>query len=107
PAAWNAGGHGPGGVVASLPALYARHDVGRPVLRQALRILEERGVAALRRGAGGGLVALPRSPAYAGRALSIVIESGLRNLSDMGLLTEAIESGRASSRARVETEVGA
>ncbi|HLS99587.1 MAG TPA: GntR family transcriptional regulator [Porticoccaceae bacterium] len=86
-----AGGHAPGEVVASLPALYARHDVGRPVLRQALRILEERGVAALRRGAGGGLVALPRSPAYAGRALSIVIESGLRNLSDMGLLTEAID----------------
>ncbi|MEA3301472.1 MAG: GntR family transcriptional regulator [Pseudomonadota bacterium] len=87
-----AGNHVPGEVVASLPALYARHNVGRPVLRQALRILEERGVAALRRGAGGGLVALPPSPAYAGRALSIVIESGLQDLADMGLLLEAIDS---------------
>ena len=86
-----AAGHAPGEVVTSLPALYARHDAGRPVMRQALRILEERGVAALRRGAGGGLVALAPSPAYPGRALSIVIESGLRSLTDLGLLTEAVD----------------
>lgn len=81
----------PGHIIASLPELYDRYEAGRPVLRQAVRILEERGIATLRRGAGGGLVALEPNPAYAGRALSILIESRLRSFLDLGVLLEAID----------------
>src|ERR1700723_385573 len=65
----------PGTVVASEPELMARHPAGRPVFRQAVRILEERGIAHMRRGHGGGLVVDEPSADFAGRALSIVIES--------------------------------
>lgn len=47
-----------GEVVASETALLERHDVGRAVLREALRILEHHSVARMRRGQGGGLVVL-------------------------------------------------
>ena len=83
--------YAPGEIIASLPELNASYQVGRPVLRQAVRILEERGIATLRRGAGGGLVALEPNPAYAGRALSILIESKLRHFSDLGVLLESID----------------
>ncbi|CAN5143410.1 FCD domain-containing protein [soil metagenome] len=67
-----------GALVASEQDLRASHDVGRSVLRQAARILEERGVAFMKRGAGGGLIVAPPNPESAGRALAIVLESRMQ-----------------------------
>jgi DNA-binding FadR family transcriptional regulator len=82
----------PGAVVASATELRALHDAGRPVVGQAVRILQERGVAYMRRGAGGGLVVAEPSPAFAGRALSIVIEHDMQSRMDVGPLPMAIDS---------------
>lgn len=67
-----------GALVASEQDLRARHDVGRSVLRQAVRILEERGVASMKRGAGGGLIVAPPDPESASRALAILLESRMQ-----------------------------
>ena len=67
-----------GDLVASEQDLRTRHDVGRSVLRQAARILEARGVAFMKRGAGGGLIVAPPDPEAAGRALAILIESRMQ-----------------------------
>lgn len=64
-----------GAVVASEQDLRTQHDVGRSVLRQAARILEARGLAFMKRGAGGGLVVAPPDPESVGRALAILLES--------------------------------
>ncbi len=45
-----------GEVLGSEDELLRRYGVGRPVLRQAVRVLEHQSVAAMRRGPGGGLV---------------------------------------------------
>jgi DNA-binding FadR family transcriptional regulator len=64
-----------GALVASEQDLRARHDVGRSVLRQAARILEARGIAFMKRGAGGGLIVAPPDPESVGRGLAILLES--------------------------------
>ena len=83
---------GPGTVVASEPELMARYEAGRPVFRQAVRILEERGVAYMRRGPGGGLVVAEPNADFAGRALSIIIESLTEDLEGLTLLPTAIDN---------------
>ncbi len=85
------GAQAPGTVIASLAELQARYRVGRPVLRQAVKILEERGIAALRRGKGGGLVALGANPDYPGRALSILIEREITDFTDLAVLPRAMD----------------
>ncbi len=45
-----------GAVLGSEDELARRYEVGRPVLRQAARLLEHQSVATMRRGPGGGLV---------------------------------------------------
>lgn len=82
----------PGEVVASAQALRALSDAGRPVFQQAVRILEERGVAYMRRGAGGGLVVASPSPDFPARALSIVIEHDIETIQEQGPLPLAIDS---------------
>lgn len=46
----------PGELLGTEPELMERFDVSRAVLREAVRLLEHHGVAAMRRGPGGGLV---------------------------------------------------
>jgi hypothetical protein len=46
----------PGSVFASEQDLQSRSEVGRSVVRLAVRLLEQRGVASMRRGVGGGLI---------------------------------------------------
>ncbi|MDB5422442.1 MAG: hypothetical protein JWR59_2389 [Brevundimonas sp.] len=67
-----------GDLVASEQDLRVQHDVGRSVLRQAARILEARGVAFMKRGAGGGLIVAAADPEAAGRALAILLESRMQ-----------------------------
>jgi DNA-binding FadR family transcriptional regulator len=46
----------PGSVFASEQELQSRSKAGRSVVRHAVRLLEQRGVASMRRGVGGGLI---------------------------------------------------
>ena len=81
-----------GALVASEQDLRARHDVGRSVLRQAARILEERGVAFMKRGAGGGLIVAPPDPESAGRALAILLESRMQGPNALDRLLQATDT---------------
>src|ERR1700729_1428000 len=51
----------PGAVFADQAALIDRYGFSRATLREAVRLLEDRRVARMRRGPGGGLVILPIS----------------------------------------------
>ncbi|WGM47323.1 hypothetical protein KOAAANKH_02198 [Brevundimonas sp. NIBR10] len=82
----------PGDVVASEQDLRARHVVGRSILRQAVRILDERGVATMKRGAGGGLIVSPPDPRSAGRALAIVLESRMKGPHALERLLKATDT---------------
>ena len=81
-----------GALVASEQDLRVRHDVGRSVLRQAARILEERGVAVMKRGAGGGLIVAPPDPESAGRALAILLESRMQGPNALDRLLQATDT---------------
>ncbi|CAN5238913.1 hypothetical protein BH10PSE4_BH10PSE4_01850 [soil metagenome] len=81
-----------GALVASEQELRARHDVGRSVLRQAARILEERGVAFMKRGAGGGLIVASPDPESAGRALAILLESRMQGPNALDRLLQATDT---------------
>jgi DNA-binding FadR family transcriptional regulator len=85
----------PGTVIASEHELRVLHDAGRSVLRQAVRILEERGVAHMRRGFGGGLVVAAPNADFAARGLSIVLESVMQETQDLqqlSLLPSAVDT---------------
>jgi DNA-binding FadR family transcriptional regulator len=84
----------PGTVIASEHELRVLHDAGRSVLRQAVRILEERGVAHMRRGQGGGLVVAEPNADFAARGLSIVLESLMptQDLQQLSLLPSAVDN---------------
>lgn len=82
----------PGSIVASERELLATHQAGRSVLRQAVRILEDRGVAKMRRGQGGGLVVAEPGPAAAARMLAIQIESTLADMLDVRELLQASDN---------------
>jgi DNA-binding GntR family transcriptional regulator len=82
----------PGVVVASEQGLRSHHEAGRSVLRQAVRILEERGVAYMRRGPGGGLVVAPPNPEFASRGLAIAIESRMQGPAGLDLLLRATDT---------------
>ena len=81
-----------GTVIASEQELRLLHDAGRSVFRQAVRILEERGVAYMRRGHGGGLVVAEPNADFPARALSIVLESLTADLSQLAILPAAIDN---------------
>ncbi|MDB6062583.1 MAG: GntR family transcriptional regulator [Verrucomicrobiaceae bacterium] len=82
----------PGTVIASQQELRALHEAGRAVLRQAVRILEERGIAKMRRGFGGGLVVAEPNADFAARALSIVLESLGSDTQQSSVLLEAVDT---------------
>jgi DNA-binding FadR family transcriptional regulator len=83
---------GPGTIVASEGDLRATHDVGRSVLRQAVRILESRGVVKMRRGQRGGLIVQQPGPEAAARSLAILIESELVTPSDLQMLVKVSDN---------------
>ncbi|HVW44955.1 MAG TPA: FCD domain-containing protein [Amycolatopsis sp.] len=66
-------GHQPETVIGSEPELLARLRVGRSVFRQAVRILEHNGIARMRQGATGGLVATTPDPRHVVDALSLYL----------------------------------
>jgi hypothetical protein len=54
----------PGTVLGSEEALMRRHDVGRPVLREAIRVIERLGLAEMRRGGASGLTVIAPQPSH-------------------------------------------
>jgi DNA-binding FadR family transcriptional regulator len=82
----------PGALIASEQELRSLHSAGRSVFRQAVRILEERGVAYTRRGVGGGLVIGEARGAFEGRALSILLESQIRSYEHLALLPKVLNT---------------
>jgi DNA-binding FadR family transcriptional regulator len=84
--------HKAGAVLGFESNLIARSGKGRSVVRQAIRILEQRGVAYSRRGTGGGLIVAQPEADSAIRALSIVISSQFADFTDISGLTSAIDN---------------
>ena len=77
-----------GRVIGSESELIARYGVSRAVLREAVRLLEHRQVAGMRRGPGGGLVV--RSP-----AMSALIEVLATYLDFVGVSAEELHEARS------------
>jgi DNA-binding FadR family transcriptional regulator len=75
-----------GQVIASEAELLARHRVSRPVLRQAVGILESHQVARMRRGRNGGLVVTAPSETTIANGVALYLE--YRRLGAVGI-TEA------------------
>jgi DNA-binding FadR family transcriptional regulator len=82
----------PGAVVASELELRSDNEAGRSVVRQAVRILEERGVAYMKRGYAGGLIVAPPNPQVAARALAIALESRMQGLEPVALLRRVTDT---------------
>lgn len=82
----------PGSLFATEDQLRPRHGTGRSTIRQAARILEQRGVAYMKRGVGGGLIVMEPDPEPVGRMLAIVIGSRLGNFFDMLRLVKATDA---------------
>ncbi|HET6948855.1 MAG TPA: FCD domain-containing protein [Acidimicrobiales bacterium] len=62
-----------GDVVGSEPELLARYGVSRAVFREAVRLVEHKQVARMRRGPGGGLVVTPPSVHSVADAVSVYL----------------------------------
>jgi DNA-binding FadR family transcriptional regulator len=86
------GKHHAGDVWGFESELITQHGAGRAVVRQAVRILEQRGIAYSRRGKGGGLVITAPKPDSAIRALSIVIGSQFADFTDISALISASDN---------------
>jgi DNA-binding FadR family transcriptional regulator len=82
----------PGSVFASEKDLQSRSDAGRSVVRQAVRLLEQRGVASMRRGVGGGLIVNAPDVEVAARNLSLAIEREIEGYPDLSTLFMATDS---------------
>jgi DNA-binding FadR family transcriptional regulator len=82
----------PGAIFASQQDLQSRSDVGRAIVRQAVRLLTQRGVAYMRRGVGGGLVVKAPDVEIAARNLSIAIERELEGFANLLSLYTACDS---------------
>jgi DNA-binding FadR family transcriptional regulator len=82
----------PGAVFASERDLQSRSDTGRSVVRQAVRLLEQRGVASMRRGVGGGLIVKAPDVEAAARNLSLAIEREIQGYPDLSGLFMASDA---------------
>jgi DNA-binding FadR family transcriptional regulator len=63
-----------GEVLGSEDDLLGRYGVGRPVLRQAVRLLEHQSVATMRRGPGGGLVVVEPDADLVTEAIALYLQ---------------------------------
>ncbi|CAN5757440.1 FCD domain-containing protein [soil metagenome] len=86
-----AGGWQTGSVFGTETELLARYDVGRPVLREAVRLLEYHTVARMRRGPGGGLVVTEPQPQASVDTIALYLEFRRPIREDLRLVRDAIE----------------
>lgn len=82
----------PGEIFASEQDLQSGAEAGRSVVRQAVRLLEQRGAAYMKRGVGGGLVVQAPDLGAAARRLSLVIERDIEGFSDLESLNRATDA---------------
>lgn len=80
---------------------------GRGTVREALRVLEEKGLIAIRAGAGGGAVVIEADPAKLTEQLSILVQSRSIEAGHLKEFREAVEPVAASLAARRVTQEGA
>jgi DNA-binding FadR family transcriptional regulator len=84
--------HAPDSVLGFETELQSRHGAGRSVVRQAIRILVQRGIVYTRRGKGGGTMVAKPDPESASRGLSIVLEAQLISMAHISELLRATDS---------------
>jgi DNA-binding FadR family transcriptional regulator len=84
--------HAPDSLLAFETELQSRHGAGRSLVRQAIRILVQRGIVYTRRGKGGGTMVAKPEPASASRGLSIVLESQFTSMAHITELLNATDS---------------
>ena len=92
----------PGDLVGTEPELMEREAVSRAVLREAVRLLEHRGIARMRRGPGGGLYVVAPSPYAVTDVAAIYLARrgiSLADLAEMRLGVEIALVRMASERA--------
>lgn len=87
-------------VLPKLEDLLAEFGVGKPAMREALRILETEGLITVRRGNVGGALVHPPESVDAAYGLSLVLESRSVSLSDVGAALLEVEPMCASLCAR-------
>ena len=69
----------------------AHYDVGRPTLREALRILEVQGLLSLKRGQGGGPIVEGSSAVHFARMMSLHLQASSVSLNDLLQARVALE----------------
>lgn len=84
--------------------MIATFDVGRSTLREALRLLETRGVLTIKRGPGGGPVVRRPSPEDLGDALSLILQFEGASLQEVIDARQALEPTIARLAAERITE---
>lgn len=95
----------PGDKLGSESELIARYEVSRAALREAVRLLEQHGVVAMRRGIGGGLICCEPDPGSVIRSASTYLHHvGLRveHFETARLLIEPAAAGLAAKNASAE-----
>jgi DNA-binding FadR family transcriptional regulator len=89
-----------GNSLGSEPDLVERYGVSRAVLREAVRIVEQQGVAQMRRGPGGGLfVTAPSMKTVAEAAAAYLLNTGV-GLDEIIAVRAAVEAAVADLAAR-------
>jgi DNA-binding FadR family transcriptional regulator len=86
-----AGGWRTNSVFGTEAELLERYGVSRPVLREAVRLLEYHTVARMRRGPGGGLIVTEPLPQASVETIALYLEYRRPSREDLGLVRDAIE----------------
>ncbi|MET0703887.1 MAG: FCD domain-containing protein [Mycobacterium sp.] len=86
-----AGGWQTGSVFGTETQLLDRYEVSRPVLREAVRLLEYHTVARMRRGPGGGLIVTEPQPQASVDTIALYLEYRRPSREDLRLVRDAIE----------------
>lgn len=82
---------GPGEFLGSEADLLGRYGVSRAVLREAIRLLEHHGVAATRRGPGGGLMVANPDPGASVEAMALLLDFRGVSLDQVAEVRDALE----------------
>lgn len=82
----------PGTRLGSEPELIAQYEISRSIFREAVRILESEGIAAMRRGPGGGLYALAPESVTVTHAAALWLRFNQANVADLYDVRETLEA---------------
>lgn len=95
-------------LIGSSDSIMKRYNVGRPIFREAARIMELVGIVEVRKGRGGGLIAMKPSPENTISAVVLFLESVPNvNVNHILELRSALEefSARKAAALKTKTEV--